>query len=124
LKFGKWRTGGTSRAVSTAIRIGGILILVGGVIMLVLGVIQFIGAGAIQGLLSSSPRLSGLRLGLVSGAGVLIDVIGGIIAIVGSRHPGGLVWSIVLIILGLIVGGWGGILVLAGAIIALVARHI
>ena len=124
MKFGKWRMGGTSRAVSTAVRIGGILILIGGVIMLVLGLIQFIGAGAVQGLLSTSPRLSGLRLGMISGVGLLIDVIGGIIAIVGSRHPGGLVWSIVLIILGIIVGGWGGILVLAGAIIALVARHI
>jgi hypothetical protein len=44
----------------------------------------------------------------------------GIIAIIGARSAGTLVWAIVLIIVGLIGGGLGGFLVLIGGIIGLI----
>jgi len=50
--------------------------------------------------------------------------VGGVLAIYGSRRAYSLLWGIVLLVIGLVVGGWGGLLVLVGAIIALVASHV
>lgn len=51
----------------------------------------------------------------------IVTLIMGIIAIVGARSASTLVWAIILIIVGLIGGGLGGLLVLLGGIIGLIA---
>ncbi len=56
----------------------------------------------------------------------LITVILGVVAIIGSRQADKLGWAIVLIIVGILGGGIGGLLVLVGGILGLIAysyRH-
>ena len=51
----------------------------------------------------------------------IVAVICGIIAIIGSKSVTSIVWAIVLIVVGIIGGGLGGILVILGGLIGLVA---
>jgi len=53
--------------------------------------------------------------------GGIVTLVMGVIALVGARSASILVWAIVLIIVGLIGGGLGGLLVLLGGIIGLIA---
>lgn len=54
----------------------------------------------------------------------LIALILGIVAIIGARYVKRLEWAIILIIIGYFGGGIGGLLVLVGGVLALVARLI
>ena len=110
--------------VSGVVRLGAALDLVGGILMIVLALVGSLGAIAYSGLLSGVSMGYGLEPGLLAGLGLLVPVVGGIIAIIGSRKAYSLIWGIVLLIIGLVVGGWGGLLVLVGAIITLVASHV
>ncbi len=58
------------------------------------------------------------------GFGVIISLILGIVAIVGSKHATELIWAIGLIVIGFIGGGIGGLLVLLGGILGLISRFI
>jgi hypothetical protein len=51
----------------------------------------------------------------------IVAIICGIIAIIGSRSVTTIVWAIVLIIVGVIGGGLGGLLVILGGLIGLIA---
>jgi len=105
-------------------RLGSALALIGGILMIVFALVGSLGSLASLGLSRSIPTAYGFESGIVAGMGALIDLVGGILAIFGSRRAYSLIWGIVLLIVGLVVGGWGGLLVLAGAIIALVASHV
>jgi hypothetical protein len=91
--------------------------------MIVFALVGTLGTGFLS-LLRGAPTIFTLGSGLLAETGLLVGLIGGILSIVGSRRPYSLVWGIVLLIMGLLVGGWGGLLVLAGAVIALVASHV
>ncbi len=58
------------------------------------------------------------------GLGGIITIILGIVAVVGSKRVTELIWAIVLIIVGFVGGGIGGLLVLIGGILGLVAHFI
>lgn len=57
------------------------------------------------------------------GAGI-ITLILGIVAVVGSKKAGQLLWAIVLIIVGYVGGGIGGLLILLGGIVGLLSHFI
>jgi len=126
LNLGRW--GGSrfssGRVASGAVRLGGALILIGGVLMITFALIGSLGAVAFSSLFRGIPSVYAFESGLVAGTALLVDVVGGILAIVGSRRAYSLFWGIVLLIIGLVVGGWGGLLVVIGAIIALVAARV
>jgi len=126
LNFGRWNSSrfGRGRVASAAMRLGSALVLIGGILMIVFTLVGSLGSLASLGLSRSIPTAYGFESGIVAGMGALIDLVGGILAIFGSRRAYSLIWGIVLLIVGLVVGGWGGLLVLAGAIIALVASHV
>ncbi len=85
------------------------LALIGGVILVVFGGVR---------LLQESFR--GLYAGWDFGLGGLPGIIAGIVAIVGASRASSLVWAIVLIVIGAVVGGIGGLLVFIGGILGLV----
>lgn len=58
------------------------------------------------------------------GSGI-ITIILGVVAVIGSKRVSELIWAIVLIIVGFVGGGWiGGLLVLVGGVLGLLAHFI
>ena len=126
MNFGRWNSGrfGRGRVASGAVRLGSALALIGGILMIVFALLGSLGSLASLGLFRGIPMAYAFGSGIVAGMGVLVDLVGGVLAIFGSRRAYSLIWGVVLLIIGLVVGGWGGLLVLVGAIIALVASHV
>ena len=54
----------------------------------------------------------------------IISLILGVVAVIGSKRAGQLLWAIVLIIIGFIGGGIGGLLVLIGGLLGLISHFI
>jgi hypothetical protein len=104
---------GGESAVSTLSRVGYILALIGGVLIVISGIFYLVGS-TFYAFYSVFGALGSLGTGI-------IQLIIGIVCIVGARYVGNIVWAIVLLILGLIVGGPGGILVVIGALLGLVS---
>jgi hypothetical protein len=92
---------------------GSILVLIGGIIMIITGILYIIGSPfyALYSVLGA--------LGLF-GTGI-VQFIVGIICAVGAKSAGGLTWAIVLLILGIIGGGFGGLLVILGALLRIIS---
>ncbi len=92
---------------------GAVLVLIGGIIMIITGILYIIGSPfyALYSVLGA--------LGLF-GTGV-VQFIVGIICAVGAKYVGALAWAIVLLILGIIGGGFGGVLVILGALLGLIS---
>jgi hypothetical protein len=90
---------------------GYILALIGGIIIVISGIFAIIG----------TPFFAYSVLGAVGAffSGIL-DLILGIICIVGAKWVRSLAWAIILLVLGIIAGGIGGVLVAVGAIIGLI----
>ena len=86
------------------------LALIGGVILLAFGILDLV-----------VTTFHGFYTGWGFGFGGILSIIAGLIAIIGASRAADLVWAIILIIIGLIAGGLGGLLVLIGGIIGLVA---
>jgi len=110
--------------VSGAVRLGSALVLIGGILMIILALVGTLGSIAFSGLFSGIPMAYAFESGLLAGMGILVDLVGGTLAILGSRRVSSLVWGIALLVIGLVVGGWGGLLVIVGSIFALVASHV
>jgi hypothetical protein len=93
-------------------RIAYILALVGGILMVIFGLLSLIGS-----------RYENFEPFLHWGFayGSIVTIICGVIAIVGAKSATILVWAIVLIIVGMIGGGLGGLLVVLGGILGLIA---
>lgn len=92
---------------------GYILALIGGIIIVISGILEILGTPFLA--FSALGALGNLAIGVV-------HVILGIICIAGSKFVGHLGWAIVLLILGIVAGGIGGVLVIIGALLGLLAR--
>jgi hypothetical protein len=90
-------------------RIAYILALIGGILMVILGLLGFIGS-------SFGPREL-FQWGYDYGG--IVTIICGVVAIIGAKNASTLVWAIVLIIVGVVGGGFGGLLVALGGILGL-----
>lgn len=106
------------------VNIGRTFVLIGGVLMIVFGLIQLIGTALPWSFSIQMPRLYRIEAAFITGVGYLAELIAGVVAVVGSKKAEQLVWTIILLIVGLLVGGWGGILVAIGALVALVFHNI
>jgi hypothetical protein len=91
-------------------RLGYVLALIGGIIMIVFGILA---------VAQSTFRAAFYGWGFFNGG--IITLIAGILAVIAANRVRELVWAIVLIVIGLIGGGLGGLLVLIGGILGLVA---
>lgn len=96
--------------------IGYILALVGGILVIVFSLLSILGSPFLA-FFSPSYALGALTSGLL---GLII----GVICVIGSKFVSHIGWAIVLIILGVYAGGIGGVLVVLGALIGLLARLI
>lgn len=95
-----------------------LLLLVGGIILILGAVLQV--EGDIRGLLDLAPHVP--SLGLLTSA--LVGILVGVLALVGAGQVTNPAWNIILLVLGYLVQSLGGILVLIGALIALVATFV
>lgn len=94
--------------------IGYILALIGGIILVITGGLGLL--GYVFSFLFESP------VGGLTGFGRdIIKIILGAISIAGSRYASRLEWAIILIVVGYFGGGLGGLLVLVGGILGLIA---
>ncbi len=102
----------TKKSLRTLARL---LFLLGGLV-LILGAVLQVGVG-LTGLLNLAPRLPALG----SILGVVLALVTGVVSLAGIGQVSNPAWCIVLLILGFLAGGLGGIIIILGAIIALVA---
>jgi hypothetical protein len=94
-----------------------VLALIGGIILVIQGILSFLGMAFTLFVPSIIGPLGGSYWGI-------IEIILGIIAIIGARRATDLTWDIILIVIGVIAGGLGGLLVLLGGIVGLILRFI
>jgi uncharacterized membrane protein len=101
--------------MATLAYVGYILALIGGIIIVIWGLIGLLGSA----FLVFSP------LAFIGGTVYsIVEIILGILCIIGSRYVSTLIWGIILLILGIIAGNLGGSLVVLGAIIGLISTLI
>ena len=84
--------------------------------MLILTAVPDLGIG-LRGLLNFAPSIPSLGFA----ADLLVMIVAGVVALAGIKQVSNPAWAVVLLILGYLAWGLGGILVLVGAIVALVA---
>ena len=94
-----------------------VLALIGGIILVIQGILSFVGMAFTLFVPSIIGPLGGSYWGI-------IQIVLGIIAIIGAKRATDLTWDIVLIVVGLIAGGLGGLLVLIAGIVGLVLRFV
>jgi hypothetical protein len=85
------------------------LVLIGGIVMVLLGLLSLIG----------SFDAFYFHWGISYGG--ILTLIMGIIAIVGAKNVNTLAWAVVLLIVGLVGGSFGGLLVALGGLIGLIS---
>ena len=98
-------------ANSSLVKLAYVLALLGGIIMIIVGILSFLGF-ALPG--------PGFGWGYYAFAyGGLVTLICGIIAVIGAKYATTIAWAIILIIVGIIGGTFGGILVVIAGIVGL-----
>lgn len=100
-------------------RVAYVLALVGGILLVIFSLLGLLGY-AFMGMMSFGMG------GFFAGSEIL-SLILGIVAVIFAKRVTDLVWAIILIIIGIIIeiigGGIGGLLVLLGGILGLVAKY-
>lgn len=91
---------------------GYILVMLGGILLIIFGLLGLIGIV----LIPFSPLY---YIGVAAHG--LITLILGIIAIIGAKQVGTLLWAIGLLVLGIIATGFGGVLIILGALLGLIS---
>jgi len=99
--------------LTTLSYVGYILSLIGGILLVLFGLINLIDSV----FLIFSP-IAFLGKTVYS----LVEIILGIICIIGSKWVKNITWTIILLILGIVAGGIGGTLVVLGALIGLLIK--
>ncbi len=103
------------KASSTLAYVGYMLVLIGGIIIVLLGVLDLLGVAFRMFRYASA-------LAFLSGTvSALVQIVIGIVCIIGARFVSGLVWAVILLVLGAISGAPGGALVAVGALLGLVS---
>lgn len=92
-----------------------ILAIVGGIVLAIQGILGLLGSAVMMAF--------GSPIGGFFGSGI-IAIILGIVAFVLSKRVNELLWAVVLIVIGFLGGGIGGLLVLIGGILGLLAHFI
>lgn len=111
-----WKVGIIHKEVSIVVemsKMAYVLVLIGGILLFIFGLLDILGY-AVSGI--PSPSLLPIR-GLNYG---IVELICGVIAIIGAKHAIVLGWAVVLIVVGIFGGGLGGLLVILGGIIGLI----
>lgn len=101
--------------MATLSYVGYVLALIGGILLVLFGLVSLVGSA----FLIFSP-LAFLSKSVYS----LVQIVLGIICIIGSKMVKNTTWAIILLILGIVAGGIGGTLVVLGALIGLLAKLI
>jgi hypothetical protein len=99
--------------LATLSYVGYVLALVGGLLLVLFGLVSLIGSA----FLIFSP-IAFLNKSVYS----IVEILLGIICIIGSRLVKNITWAIILLILGIVAGGVGGTLVVLGALIGLLTK--
>lgn len=107
-------TSGQNAQLSNLARI---LVLIGAIVLIIVGIIGVI-ASPIIGF------VEGFSEGLGHFGQGILQIIFGVIALLGHRQLKSLSWIIVILVLGIVAGGLGGVLLIIGALIALVITFI
>lgn len=94
-----------------------VLVLIGGVVLIIGGLLTAINVGGLMDFGTNVARLGSLT-------GVVVGILIGILALIGSKEVANPAWSLILLILGLFVGSLGGILVFIGGLIGLIAHYV
>lgn len=95
-------------------RIAYYLVLIGGILLIIFGLLSLLSIGF------GGPSFFYWTVYSFAYSGIVM-IICGAIAIIGARSASHLVWAIILIIVGIIGGGLGGLLVILGGIVGLIA---
>lgn len=103
---------------SSLYSIARLLLIIGGLILILESVLQI--AGGLRGLFDLNLQFP--SLGFL--AGVVVAIIVGIVAFVGAGQVSNPILMVVLLILGFFAGGIGGILVILGALVALITKFV
>ena len=96
-------------------RIAYILAIIGGILLVIFGLLSLIGSSFGPSYLYWGWGIAGFAF---SG---IISIVCGVIAIIGAKSASTLLWAIVLIVVGIIGGGLGGLLVVFGGLLGLIA---
>ena len=93
------------------------LALIGGIILIIQGILSFVGMAFMMFMPSLLGALGGAFWGI-------IEIILGLVAIYGAKRLPDLMWDIILIIVGVLAGDWGGVLVLLAGIVGLLCKFL
>jgi hypothetical protein len=99
---------------SSISRIAYYLVLIGGILLIIFGLLSLLSIGF------GGPSFLYWTVYSFAYSNIVM-IICGVIAIIGAKSASHLVWAIILIIVGLIGGGLGGLLVILGGIVGLIA---
>lgn len=91
------------------------LTLLGGIIAILSGLIGLLG------LAIRMPTMFGYLPGFLFSP--IVGIVLGILAIVGSKYVTQLGWALALILVGFVAGGAGGLLVMLGGVLGLIAKY-
>jgi|SRR2546425_6112018 len=103
---------------SSLYSLGRLLLVIGGLVLILGAVLEVV--GGLGGLFDLNFRIS--SLGFLTG--VVIAIIAGVVAFIGAGQISNAALNIILLILGYLAGGLGGILVILGALVALITKFV
>ena len=108
----------TMTSKSSLYSLARLLLIIGGLVLILGAVLDVV--GGLRGLFDLNFRIS--SLGFLTG--VVIAIIAGVVAFIGAGQISNVALNIILVVLGYLAGGLGGILVILGALVAIVTKFV